>query len=105
MGQDEFDPLVARVPMDERGRLVLPLAMRERLGLAGGGQLILRLTGEGAIALETPDIVKARLRRRWSDARRDRLPSEELIAERRAEAAREQEEVERYRMNRARPPQ
>jgi len=75
--------------MGTNGRLVIPAPLREALGLTAGDEVVLRVTdGElrllsRAAAIERfQDLVRARVPA-------DRLLSEELIAERRAEAARE----------------
>jgi AbrB family looped-hinge helix DNA binding protein len=79
----------AKLRIAANGRVVIPAPMRAALGLRGGGAIIARLV-DGAVVLESQD---AAVRRAQAMVGRY-LPSgsnlvDELIAERRAEAARE----------------
>jgi AbrB family looped-hinge helix DNA binding protein len=71
------------------GRIVIPAAMRTALGLKAGGRLVARVEG-GAIILEP---IETSVRRAQALVAAYAKPSpsmvDELIAERRAEAARE----------------
>jgi AbrB family looped-hinge helix DNA binding protein len=84
-----------RVTVDAEGRLVLPEEIRQSLGIVGGGTLDLRVSGDELRAVSW----EARLKRvrelipAWKPG--DPLMSEELIADRRAEARRDLEEYER----------
>ncbi|WP_439595860.1 AbrB/MazE/SpoVT family DNA-binding domain-containing protein [Falsiroseomonas sp.] len=79
---------VVTVQVDAEGRLVLPEEVRISLGVQGGGELLLQVTQEELRATTR----QAALRRlqalvpAWKPG--DELWSEELIAQRRAEAGR-----------------
>lgn len=82
------------VSLGDRGRLVLPAALRYRLGLSRGDRLILTVDPEGGFR-----VVSAReLARRFNGIFKDLAPVrslvDELIAERREEAQREEQEIE-----------
>ena len=85
----------ARVKVSETGRLSLPVEVRRELGIEKGGTLLLE-TVDGEIRLTT---LKERVRRVQALAREllagQQVVSEEIIAERRREAAREAAEHER----------
>ncbi|MDZ5647470.1 AbrB/MazE/SpoVT family DNA-binding domain-containing protein [Nitrospirillum sp. BR 11828] len=75
--------------MAANGRLVVPLEVRRAVGLEAGGKLLARVE-DGRIVLETIEAAVARvqkLARRYGSP--DRSLVDELIAERRAEAAHE----------------
>lgn len=70
----------------DRGRLVLPSALRRRMAVKAGDALILTDEGDGSCRIiRRADLIQ-RLRGSWRQARGRRL-SDELIAERRREAA------------------
>ncbi|MEE4302203.1 MAG: AbrB/MazE/SpoVT family DNA-binding domain-containing protein [Pseudomonadales bacterium] len=73
-----------------QGRIVIPASLRRALGLAPGDRLVVRAEG-GALVLERPDAALRRLQARFDGVRDGVSLAEELIAERRAEAARERE--------------
>ncbi|MDQ3581593.1 MAG: AbrB/MazE/SpoVT family DNA-binding domain-containing protein [Pseudomonadota bacterium] len=78
--------------LGNRGRLVLPAEVRRRLDLHDGDRIILSTDEEGSVRLVSAWQAARRtrgLRRRIAPALQDRRLAEELIAERRAEAARE----------------
>ncbi len=79
--------LQAKLRMGEKGRVVIPAAVREALGMEAGGVLDLRVV-DGEVRLST---IRGRILRAQERARRYIEPgvslSEELSAERR-EAAR-----------------
>lgn len=71
------------------GRVVIPVAYRRLLDIENGGAVQLRLEN-GAVILSSRDDVVQRVQALFAPYFRDRpSASEELIAERRAEAARE----------------
>jgi AbrB family looped-hinge helix DNA binding protein len=70
------------VVMGDRGRLVIPAEMRARLGLEAGTPLVLVETARGVV-VATRDQAKALLR----DQLQGSSLVDELLAERRAEAA------------------
>jgi len=80
------------VHLDQRGRLVLPSEVRRRLKLKQGDTLILAIEADGAIRLITPKEAARRSRgilRRLAPSAAGRCLSEELIRDRREEAAHE----------------
>ncbi len=78
--------------LNDNGRIVIPVVIRQRLGLKPGDTLLLRIDGD-VLVLESH---QARIRRVQESLSRlipsDRVLSDELIAERRADAKREMEE-------------
>jgi len=83
------DLSIVRTQVGEGGRIVIPAAFRAALGMDVGGQVLLRVE-DGELRIFTPreGIRKAQaLLRHYMPA--DRSLADELIAERRAEAARE----------------
>ena len=77
------------VTVDKSGRLVLPVGARRALGVERGGALVLTLEESGALRLVNPDTALAQVRALIRSRSQGRLLSDELSAERRAEAARE----------------
>lgn len=76
-----------RVQIAANGRMVLPAGLRQRLHVEGGGLLIIR-EDEGHLVLESVDDAVRRaqaLVRRYAPAAKG--VADELLAERRAEAA------------------
>lgn len=71
--------------VNKQGRIVIPIQLRQQLGVVPGSKLIARLEGN-RIILEKPEDVFQRLRSTFNS--RESLV-EELIAERRTEAANE----------------
>lgn len=77
------------VRVGPQGRIVVPAELRKALDMAPGERLIARVEN-GCLIFERPDHVIARLQQMFMDAvPRDVSLVDELIAERRAEAARE----------------
>ena len=85
-------PLHYTLHLGHRGRLVLPAAVRQRLDLKEGDRLILTVEADGSLRLssarEAARAGRGLLRRLLPDLEGRRL-SDELIAERRGEAASE----------------
>jgi AbrB family looped-hinge helix DNA binding protein len=87
----------AQVEVNEQGRVVIPVAIRNHLGLKPGSRLTAR-EENGRVVLERPT---DRLRRLQDRLAADRAAAgranvsvvDELIADRRAEAAREAAEL------------
>jgi AbrB family looped-hinge helix DNA binding protein len=80
------------IQLGNRGRLVLPAEVRRRLDLHDGDRIILSFDDEGSLRLVSARQAARRTRgllRRIAPALQDRRLAEELIADRRAEAARE----------------
>jgi AbrB family looped-hinge helix DNA binding protein len=71
--------------VNAQGRIVIPIELRQQLGLVAGSKLIARLE-ENRLVLEKPDDVFQRLRSTFNSSE---SLVEELIAERRTEAANE----------------
>ena len=69
-----------------KGRVVIPVEIRRRLGLAKGSELVAILEGDGVLLLPR-SAVKDRLRSMFADVRTSM--ADELIGERRAAAKRE----------------
>lgn len=78
------------------GRVVIPAAIREQLGLKLGDSLFLEVDEEGVLRGETYPARIRRIQKAFAHLRRPGiLASDELIAERREEARREEEEFQR----------
>lgn len=86
------DTIEAKARINENGRIVIPVEIRQKLGFKPGDTLYLTAKGEN-LQIESH---RARIRHIQESLRRlippDRLLSDELIAERREEARREMEE-------------
>jgi AbrB family looped-hinge helix DNA binding protein len=79
------------VNVSPTGRLHLPAEVRRALGLKGPGQVVITIDdGEVRLSTMAQALERARALAR-PYAPKDRLASEELIAERRAEARREED--------------
>jgi bifunctional DNA-binding transcriptional regulator/antitoxin component of YhaV-PrlF toxin-antitoxin module len=76
--------------------MVIPVEIREELGLEEGEVMDARVE-DGRLVLQTPLVALERLRKRFREAAKGRDPVAELIAERRAEAIREEEEMDEFR--------
>ncbi len=78
-----------RLNIGKDGRVVVPSALRKQMGISGEAVLIARVV-DGVLRLETPAVSLEHIR---AVARKYKKPDEsvvdEFIAERRAEAARE----------------
>lgn len=79
------------VHLGRQGRLVIPAALRRSLGFEAGDALVAH-EEEGRLVLEKPEKIKLRLKARFSQVPKDRSLADELIAERREEAKREDTE-------------
>jgi AbrB family looped-hinge helix DNA binding protein len=76
----------ATVVLGRQGRIVIPAEVRMALALEPGDRLHLQVVGE-RLVLERPADAVAELRRLGAPVPRSRSLVEELLAERRAEAA------------------
>jgi AbrB family looped-hinge helix DNA binding protein len=79
--------------INQNGRIVIPVAIREQMGLSVGDTLFMSLEGE-VLKIESH---RARIRRIQEELKRQLKPgemlmSDQLIADRREEARRETEE-------------
>jgi AbrB family looped-hinge helix DNA binding protein len=82
-------PRQARIQIGEAGRLVIPADFRAALGMAPGDDVLVRLE-DGELRILTPRQAIRKAQQLLSDCLpADRSLAEELIAERRREAARE----------------
>jgi len=78
----------SEVQIGAQGRLVIPAALRKALKLETGDRLIARQVGD-TLVLERRETIEKRLRERFHHIPADIDLAEELIKERRAEAAAE----------------
>lgn len=99
MAQKKRQPIVVResappysVVMADRGRLVLPAPLRERLAIKAGDQLLVTEEADGSLRVVRRADVVRRLQGSWTAAAGARRLSDDLIAGRRREAAREESE-------------
>lgn len=75
--------------MNDQGRVVIPAAIRKAMGLQGSTDLLFRYDG-GQLVVETIESSVAEVQRIVADhVRSERSLADELMAERRAEAASE----------------
>ena len=99
-------PQAYAVTMADRGRLVLPAKVRERLKIKEGDRLTLRVDPDGTIRLQTPEVFAQSLVGLCKHLAPGRVVSDELIAERRLEAAmddrKDREFIARHRLKRRR---
>jgi AbrB family looped-hinge helix DNA binding protein len=79
------------VQIGVQGRLVIPAALRKALNLKPGDRLIARQEGE-RLVLERREAIEKRLQDRFRHIPKEVSLVDELIAERRAEAAKEADE-------------
>ena len=87
-------PMGFKVTVAERGRMVLPAEVRERLKIKNGDWLTLVLEPNGEIRMLTGAVYASRLRGMFKHlGKPGRSMADELIADRRREAAMEQREV------------
>jgi AbrB family looped-hinge helix DNA binding protein len=87
---------MADIRLGKQGRIVIPSQLREELGLSDGDILNVRVEDD-RLLMETRLAALERLRRRFREAAKGRDPVAELIAERRAEARREEKELDEFR--------
>ena len=80
------------LPLGERGRVVLPAPVRKRLKLNPGDRLILMVDESGDMRLASLAHQIDKCMGMFAGKSPERILSEELIAERREEARRENEE-------------
>jgi AbrB family looped-hinge helix DNA binding protein len=86
-------PPVYHVVVAERGRLVLPAELRERLNIEDGDRVSLTLEDDGAVTLQTREVALRRLRGMFKHLEKPgERASDRLIAERRREARMEERE-------------
>ena len=98
MGTVVTRPRSVRSKINQNGRIVIPAAIRQEMGLKTGESVVMALE-DGVLRIES---YRSRIRRIQEEFRKlipagGMLMSDELIAERREEARREEEEMERDR--------
>jgi AbrB family looped-hinge helix DNA binding protein len=87
----------AKAKINQNGRIVIPAAIRAELGIKPGDTLLMDVV-DGVLRVESFDARLARIQDELVQlVGPDRMVSDELIAERRAEAWREQVEADRER--------
>jgi AbrB family looped-hinge helix DNA binding protein len=85
----------AKASLSPNGRIVIPAAIRQELGLAPGDTLLMDLE-DGVLRIESYPARIRRIQREFAQyVRPGILASDELIAERREEFRREEEELAR----------
>jgi AbrB family looped-hinge helix DNA binding protein len=89
----EVAPLALSVTVAERGRLVLPAEVRERLHIRDGDRLALVVDPDGTIRLQTGDVLARSLLGAYKHLAPGRRAVDELIKERRREAAMEERDT------------
>ncbi len=82
-----------RTTLGAQGRLVIPARLREKLGLKAGDALVLS-ADDGRLVVETPARIIAEVQEAFARAPQKKSLVEELIAERREAAAREEAEMD-----------
>ena len=85
----EYRPIpVFHVTVTDRGRLVLPAEIREKLKIRDGDPVALTLEDDGLVTLQTREVALQRFTGMFKHlAKPGRLASDELIAERRRDIA------------------
>ena len=78
----------ARARLVDGGRIILPAPIRKAMGLETGDTVLLELNGD-ALTLRSANSALRRLQARARSFASDQSVTDELIAERRAEALRE----------------
>jgi antitoxin PrlF len=87
------------IKLGRQGRIVIPAQLREKLGLREGETMNARVE-EDRLVLESRLAVLERLRREFREGAKGRDLVAELISERRAEARREEGELDEFRRRR-----
>jgi len=89
--------LRAKTSLSPNGRIVIPAAIRQEMGLAAGDALLMDVE-DGVLRIESYTARIRRIQREFAPyIKPGVLASDELIAERREEARREEEEMARDR--------
>jgi AbrB family looped-hinge helix DNA binding protein len=89
------EKLYARVTLNKQGRIVIPAALRHALGVKPGDELVARVK-DSQLVLETPDAILDRIQSWFSNIPSGVSLVDELLAERRKEARRENEEMDEW---------
>jgi AbrB family looped-hinge helix DNA binding protein len=90
------DPVRAKARLSANGRIVIPANIRKELGLKSGDTILMEAE-DGTLRIESVPTRIARIQRAFAHLVKPGGPlaSDELIAERREEARREEEEFQR----------
>jgi AbrB family looped-hinge helix DNA binding protein len=84
--------MATNVTVGPQGRIVIPAELRKELGITRGEKLVARAQ-DGQLILERQQAILERIQRLFDHIPRDVSLVDELIAERRAQAQRENEEA------------
>jgi AbrB family looped-hinge helix DNA binding protein len=91
------NPRYVRCKINQNGRIVIPAAIRQEMGIKAGESLLMEVE-DGVLRIESYLARIRRIQQEFAQYNRPGvLASDELIAERREEARREEEEIERDR--------
>ena len=91
------EPKCLQMRLGPQGRIVIPAHFRRAMGIEAGDSLVATLEGEGRLVIETRKASWESLRKMFEGIPKDVDLAAELIAERRAEARREEEETRAFR--------
>ena len=92
MDNSDLEVLSADAKVNENGRILIPAAIREQMGVKTGDDLVLTLE-DGVLRVESYQAIIRKIQEEMQQYKKPGvLVSEELIAERREEARREREE-------------
>ncbi len=80
---------MARTTVDQNGRVLVPVAMRRAMGLRTGSELQVEVDDAGRLVLVAVEDPWSRVQALFDCVERTGSVVDELLAERRAEAARE----------------
>jgi AbrB family looped-hinge helix DNA binding protein len=95
MGSTVTKSTMKSAKINQNGRIVIPAAIREELGIAPGDTLLMDVE-DGVLRIESYPARIRRIQREFAQyVRPGILASDELIAERREEFRREEEELAR----------
>jgi AbrB family looped-hinge helix DNA binding protein len=90
MTSDDEPAALHELRIGPQGRIVIPAPLRRAMGIETGDALLAHAEG-GTLVLESRDATLRRLQAAFSGVREETDLAEELIADRRAEAARERD--------------
>jgi AbrB family looped-hinge helix DNA binding protein len=86
------NPPAMDAKVNENGRILIPVAIREQMGVKPGDSVVLTLEG-GVLRVESHRSIIRKIQEEFKQYRKPGvLASDELIAERREEARREREQ-------------
>ena len=95
-GEPAPAPHAYAVTMADRGRFVLPAEVRERLKIKEGDRLTLRIEPDGTLMIQTAEVYANSLVGMFKHLAPGRKLVDELIADRRREAAMEERETREF---------